>query len=255
MQADGYLYLPQLLNSERVWQVRHEICDRLSAEGALDDQHSAIAAICKPEVAMHFRPDLVLASPTLHALLYTAEMICFYRNFLGGEVRHFDYTWFRAVAPGFGTPPHCDSVYMNRGTLNLYTSWTPIGDVSLDLGGLLILENSHHIDAITTNYARKDVDTYCIDRQNQKPWSGALTQNPVSLQRRYGGRWLTSEFQAGDVVIFGMFTIHASLDNHARSIRLSADSRYQLASEPTDPRWVGKHPIGHTIAAKQGRIC
>jgi ectoine hydroxylase-related dioxygenase (phytanoyl-CoA dioxygenase family) len=75
------------------------------------------------------------------------------------------------------------------------------------------------------------------------------------LRCKYGGRWLSSEFEAGDVLIFGMFTIHASLDNHSPSIRLSSDSRYQLASEPVDERWVGSNPIGHSTAAKQSQIC
>ncbi len=88
-----------------------------------------------------------------------------------------------------------------------------------------------------------------------KTWNGALSKNPVSLRNRYGGRWLTDEFEAGDMLIFGMHTIHASLDNHSSQIRLSSDSRYQLASEPVDERWVGANPIGHSVAFRKGRIC
>jgi hypothetical protein len=39
-----------------------------------------------------------------------------------------------------------------------------------------------------------------------------------------------------------MFTHHCSLDNQSNRIRLSTDSRYQLASEPMDERWSGDHP-------------
>lgn len=253
MQIDGYLFLPGLLDAQLVLQARQEICDRLAAEGALDSTQPSLAAIAHSEATMHFRPDLVFASPTLPKLLYGSAMLDFYQQFLGGPVRHFDYTWFRAVAPGAGTYPHCDSVYMGRGTPNLYTSWTPIGNVSLPAGGLLILEGSHQIAAIRDRYAQMDVDSRCRDRRRQTDWHGALTRNPVSLQQRYGGRWLTSEFQAGDVVIFSIFTVHASLDNHSRQIRLSADSRYQLASEPADDRWIGATPIGHSLAAKRDR--
>lgn len=140
-----------------------------------------------------------------------------------------------------------------------YTSWTPLGDVSWAMGGLMILEGSHRIAAIQNRYGQMDVDRYYTNRKTaplyasgQKAWSGALSHNPVSLQRRYGGRWLTNEFKAGDVLIFGMFTVHASLDNHSRQIRLSADSRYQLASEPVDERWVGAEPIAHSPDAKRG---
>jgi hypothetical protein len=49
----------------------------------------------------------------------------FYSRVLGGEVRHYDHTWIRAVSPGRGTAPHCDLVYMGRGTHDVCTAWIP----------------------------------------------------------------------------------------------------------------------------------
>jgi ectoine hydroxylase-related dioxygenase (phytanoyl-CoA dioxygenase family) len=186
----------------------------------------------------------------------------FFKVFLEENVRHFDYTWLRAVAPGCGTHVHCDSVYMGRGTDKLYTVWTPLGNISWELGGLMILENSHHLETIKSRYGQMDVDSYCANKRTatlyasgKKSWNGALSRNPVSLRSRYGGRWLSTEFKVGDVLIFSMFTIHASLDNRSSAIRLSTDSRYQLASEPVDERWVGSNPIGHSLAGRRSRIC
>jgi hypothetical protein len=262
MIEDGYLYLKALLNSQEVWQARQEIADCLAAEGSLEPGSPILDCIAKTGLRMSFRPDLADMSPTLKKLLYSGRMIEFFEVFLGGNVRHFDYTWLRAVAPGRGTYPHCDIVYMGRGTDKLYTAWTPLGDVSWSSGGLMILENSHRLDNIKNSYGQKDVDSYCANRKtahlyadNQKWWDGALSKNPVSLRSKYGGRWLSTEFQAGDILIFSMFTIHGSLDNHSPSIRLSSDSRYQLASEPVDQRWVGRNPVGHSVAGKRGRIC
>jgi hypothetical protein len=62
---------------------------------------------------------------------------------------------------------------------------------------------------------------------------------------RHGGQWQTSAFKAGDVLIFGMFTMHGSLNNTTNLFRLSTDTRYQLASEPVDERWIGEDPIAH----------
>ncbi len=262
MQEDGYLYLRNLLNSQEVWQARQEIAACLAAEGSLESDSPVLDCIAKPGLKMSFRPDLASLSPALKKLLYSGRMMEFFQVFLGGEVRHYDYTWLRAVAPGKGTYPHGDIVYMGRGTDKLYTAWTPLGDISWELGGLMILEKSHHLENIKNRYGRMDVDSYCSNRKTaqlyasgQKWWNGALSNNPVSLRKKYGGRWLSAEFQAGDVLIFGMFTVHASLDNHSSSIRLSSDSRYQLASEPVDERWVGTNPIGHSVAGKRGRIC
>jgi len=62
---------------------------------------------------------------------------------------------------------------------------------------------------------------------------------------RYGGKWHTSTFKVGDVLIFGMFTMHGSLNNVTNRFRLSADTRYQLASESVDERWMGEDPMAH----------
>ena len=63
-------------------------------------------------------------------------------------------------------------------------------------------------------------------------------------------RVLTTDFGAGDVVIFGMFMLHGSLDNVSpiNRVRLSCDVRYQLASEPRTSGYFGTNPTGTTGA-------
>jgi hypothetical protein len=114
------------------------------------------------------------------------------------------------------------------------------------------------------HYVYRDVDTFCEnkskDAENAKSgkwtFSGTLSHNPPVIRNKFGGRWLTTDFQAGDFITFGMFLVHASLDNRSDNrLRISSDSRYQRASEPIDERWVGPNPPGHTTAGKRGRIC
>jgi len=45
------------------------------------------------------------------------------------------------------------------------------------------------------------------------------------------------------------------LDNQTNKVRLSTDTRYQLASEPIDERWIGENPPAHGPAGKRGLIC
>jgi ectoine hydroxylase-related dioxygenase (phytanoyl-CoA dioxygenase family) len=152
---------------------------------------------------------------------------------------------------------------MGRGTKQVFTMWVPYGDISLELGGLMILEDSHKKSDLLRNYLRRDVDSYCLNRpgaeeakaKERSVWDGLLARNPVTIRQKLGGRWLTAEFQIGDVVTFGMTVVHASLDNQTDRIRFSSDSRYQLASETVDNRWVGPKPPGHSSAGKLGRIC
>ena len=264
MAEDGYLFLPGLLHRDEVLAARRVIAQRLELDGNLLPGTDLMDLKARPGSG-GFRPDLAGNNPELMKVLYEGPMIELYERLLGGEVRHFDFTWFRAVGPGQATPPHTDSVYMNRGTLNLFTSWTPLSDVRPEVGGLMVLEGSHQVDRLRRNYSTKDVDTFCSNRRDEgyKEMGGGgnishggwLSRRPAKLREALGGRWLTSEFHMGDVLIFSIFTVHASTDNRSDEIRLSSDSRYQLASEPADERWVGENPIGHGPAGKRGKIC
>jgi hypothetical protein len=266
MRQDGYLYLADYLDRDEVMEARRVITNRLWEKGILDPARDPMDAIRKPGIEMGWMPELAKDNPALEKLLYSGRMMKFYEHFLGGPVRHFDYTWFRAVCrgPQHTTAPHCDIVYMGRGTKQLYTAWTPIGDVTLEMGGLMILEGSNRKADKLRNYLERDVDTYCINGRHAHDiesgkktweWPGWLSPNPVSLREKLGGRWLTTEYGAGDLLTFSMATVHAALDNHTNRIRLSSDSRYQLASEPADERWIGENPARHGRAAKRGRIC
>lgn len=263
LNNDGYLFLRGLLDPERVSEVRREVFRRLAREGKLAPDSPLMEGVPKAGEEFKGIPSLTRNNGPLETLLYSDRAIAFFETYFGVPVRHFDHTWLRAIRPGPGTYPHCDIVYMGRGTHKLLTMWTPLGDISLDLGGLIILEDSQkHAEKIRP-YLERDVDTYCANRENaeayaagKQSWNGALTKNPATLREKLGGRWLTAEnYRMGDVVVFPMNTIHASLDNGSDRIRLSSDSRYQRADEPADERWIGPHPPGHGKAGKRGVIC
>jgi hypothetical protein len=270
MREDGYLFLRGYLDADEVLAARAEITRRLADLGALDESYPAIEAIGRPggkaDPGRVGFDSMTEGNAPLKKLLYSGRMIGLYERLLGGAVRHYDFTWFRAVAGGGkGIYPHCDVVYMGRGTRNLFTAWTPIGDVTYDVGGLMLLENSHRQGEKLRNYLERDVDVYCTNRSDASDieagrklwhdWDGRLSSDAISLREKLGGRWLTAEYRAGDVLTFGMGTVHASLDNQSNRFRLSSDSRYQLASDPVDERWVGPKPVGHGPAGKKGKIC
>lgn len=265
MQEDGYLYLPGLLDVDAVMTARRSVLERLQAEGALHPDKPLMDGIAAPDVHFSFRPDLANGNPEVYSLLYTGRAMAFFEAFLGGPVQHYDYTWLRAKAPGpnTATSPHCDIVFMNRGTKQLFTLWTPLDDVPYDLGGLMILEGSHHKVEHLGEYWEFDVDSYCVDGTNDKAheqWAwgasgGSFSKDAIGVRQQIGGRWLSTEYKMGDVLIFGMFTLHASLDNRTERIRLSTDSRYQRQGEAVDERWVGAQPVGHGPEAKIGMIC
>ncbi|MEQ7006688.1 phytanoyl-CoA dioxygenase family protein [Actinopolymorpha sp. B17G11] len=258
MADDGYLFLPGFLGRDAVMEARRSVTDRLAAEGLTDPSRPADLAVAPADSTLTFKPDLAHDNAPLHELLYGSLMLDFYQRLLGGAIRHYDYTWMRAVAPGRGTAPHGDVVFMGRGTHNVYTAWVPLGDADFTLGGLMVLEGSHRRGQIVDDYALRDVDTYCQNTDGEDDLSrfnGTLSRDPVRLREEFGGRWLTTEFRAGDLLTFSIYLVHASLDNRSDRIRLSSDSRYQLASEPVDDRWIGEAPVAHGPDAKRGLIC
>jgi Phytanoyl-CoA dioxygenase (PhyH) len=263
LEEDGYLYFKGFFPRESILEIRKTILTRMREEELILPTSNSLEARANPARPTVFMPKLVENNLGLKGLIYGDRVMSFYESLLKGPVLHYDYTWFRPVGPGRGTAPHCDLVYMGRGTRQVFTMWVPYGEVSLKLGGLMVLEQSHRKSAILRNYLSRDVDSYCANRpgfekaQNTDSllWDGKLAKDPVSLRKKLGGRWLTAEFQAGDMVTFGMTLVHASLDNQTNQIRLSSDSRYQLAAEPVDERWIGLSPAGHTRAGKRGRIC
>lgn len=267
MQSDGYLFLPGYLDRDEVKAARMECARRLAEAGRLHPDYPVQETVMAPGTHIGFSPDLALGNEPLMKVLYQGAMMTLFEGLFGEAVRHFDFTWLRAVStgPATTTAPHVDSVYMNRGTHRLFTSWTPLGDIPEEMGGLCILENGHAHERLNKGYALKDVDKFCENRREAGftqmggggniRAGGSLTNNPVKLRRNLGGRWLTSEYRMGDLLVFSIFTIHGGIDNTTNRIRLSSDSRYQRASEPADERWIGPNPIAHGPEAKRGMIC
>jgi len=266
MDDDGYLYLRGFLDREEVRGVRLALCEILAEEGWLDPAYSPEQAIAKGGMNSYFRPDLVKSgkpNQLLRKLIYGDRIMKFYDHLLGGEAMHYEFTWLRVISPGNGTFPHCDIVYMGRGTKQLYTAWVPLGDVPLEVGGLVVVEGSHKNEELRRSYCEMDVDTACVNHPGKsQPESkghqmfGALDLDLRGLRTRLGGRLLTSpEYRMGDLLTFSVFLVHGSLDNQSREIRMSSDSRYQLASEPADERWIGENPPGHGGAMVKDMIC
>jgi len=270
MQEDGYLYLRGFFKRDDVMGVRRTIAEHLMANGYLIPGSDPMECLAKlpSDPGKVFRPDFAQENPVLHKLLYTGRIMDFYREFFGEAVRHYDFTWLRVMSYGNGTRPHCDVVYMGRGErAKLLTAWIPIGDAPLKVGGLMVLEGSHLQHERLRHYLERDVDSYCsnspdIDKVQQViqkggwyKWDGSLSKDPASLRQKLGGRWLTTDFEAGDLLTFTMHTVHASIDNKSDRVRISTDSRYQPASLPADERWIGEKPPGHSYPIKRGRIC
>ena len=239
MDEDGYLLIRGLQKTEKIKAARQVVLDNLKTNDQLDLDQPADIGVAAPGKKGRFLGGAkqVTHTPEFLSVVESPEIMKFFEGFLDGPVLTYDYKWLRAVGPGDNTDAHYDVVYMGRGTKSLYTVWTPLGEVSYDMGPLVILVGSHQFDAVKETYGKMDVDRDHV--------TGHFTNEPIAMVNQYGGQWQTSEFHPGDVIIMGMYTMHGSLNNLTNRYRISTDTRYQLETEPVDERWIGKDPIAH----------
>ena len=243
METEGYLFFRGLIDPEIVLRARHEILLKYAILGEVDDRYpidDARAGDGQGVVAANLRAFSASVRSGASYLRVTdgPEVLAVHEALLDGDVHVFDMRWPRFVRPGEGCGFHCDGPYMNRGTSRIFSSWIPLGRVVRSEGALMVLERSHRSEVLASGYLDRDAD------RDGLTW---LDDDPVALQHRVGGRWLTTDFQPGDVLCFGMSTLHGALDNRspANRCRLSSDSRYQRADEPADHRWNGTDFEGH----------
>jgi len=245
MEEEGYLYLPGVLDREAVLTARIEILTRLAAVGEFKEplvEGLSSGTSLRGEMVTDLGAfwQSVCEGQALRLVTHDGAIVPIMEKLLGETPRPYDFLWLRTMHPGRASAFHFDHVYMNRGTDRVYTVWTPLGDIALEEGPLLLVENSHTWTDLHDEFRGLDVD-----KDKSRP--GHVTLDPVALAAERGVHLLTAEFKAGDVVIMPMFMLHGSLDNRTRQgrVRISCDTRYQPAAEPIDERWVGENPIAH----------
>lgn len=236
MEEDGYLLIRGFHDRDKVLQARTNILEKMKQMGKLDRDTQLEDGVMADGSKTIFFGGTNEDLPALLNVLNGEHIMRFFDEFLGEQSLTYHYKWLRAVGKGDFTGAHYDIVYMGRGTPNVYTVWSPLGDVSYEMGGLAICLGSHRFEKLKQSYGSKDSD---------RDGLGHYTDDPLVITEKFGGQWATTQFQAGDVLIFGMFLMHCSLENTTNQYRISVDARYQSAFEKVDERWSGKKPKGH----------
>ncbi|HWC03829.1 MAG TPA: phytanoyl-CoA dioxygenase family protein [Methylomirabilota bacterium] len=245
---DGYVFLRGALDAEAVRAARIEVFERLVAVGEIRSPAVEGISTGQSRRAESVR-DLgafwksVSEGPALRRVTHGPRLGAVLARIAGVPVRAHDYMFLRAAPLGRTTGLHFDYPFFTRTTERVYTTWVPLGDVPATDGPLVIVEGSHRFSDLHDGVRGFDV-VYDTSRKAQ------VATDFAEFAERRDCRLLTADFRAGDICVFGMFTLHGSLDNHspAGRVRLSCDVRYQPASEPIDPRYFGPSPGGTTGA-------
>jgi ectoine hydroxylase-related dioxygenase (phytanoyl-CoA dioxygenase family) len=132
--------------------------------------------------------------------------------------------------------------YLRAGTDRVCTSWIPIGDIPVEMGGLIYLEGSDALGRkLEAEFSAKNAHLLPEERisayNKNMTETGWLTKDLPSLADRLDSRWLMADYEAGDMVVHSPYMIHASTSNTRMTMRLSTDIRYQLVRDEIDPRW------------------
>lgn len=187
-----------------------------------------------------------VSSPEYEAFCAMPRLWNFYQGFLQGQPYLHKRKIIRFTHPGTDhcTGGHYDLIYLRAGTDQLCTSWIPLGNIPVEMGGLLYLEHSDAVGRqMEAEFRVRNADLPPEERisaynRNMRE-AGWISTDLVDMAERFDSRWLIADYEAGDMVIHSPYMIHAATRNRdpLERMRLSTDIRFQLADDLIDQRW------------------
>ena len=246
LQADGYVFIRSAIDRDVVLSAREEVFSRLVDVGeirppAIDGIFTGTSR--RPEVTEGLGDfwRSVSQGPLLRRASHGDQAAQTVSRLLGEPAQPHDYIFLRPGVRGRATHLHFDKPFFARGSNRIHTVWTALGDIPVEDGPLMVLENSHNFDDLISPVEQ-------IDYTSSASPKVQMTADPIAFARERATRLLTANFAAGDIVVFTMRLMHGTLDNHSSigRTRLSCDVRFQPASDPFDNRYMGSNPPGTT---------
>ena len=259
-ERDGYLWLKGFLPRSEMLDFRRHFFTQFADTGLLapgtDPGEGLWSGQDHDADLTHRRLMEVVRSAAYESFCLHPNLWRFLDRFLAGPSYLHKRKLIRYTRPGdaSATGAHYDLTYLRGGTDRFVTAWIPIGDVPVAMGGLVYLEGSHahgreleHGFAAANAHLPRDERISAYNRHmNDTGW---ITKDLPSLADRLDARWLTADYEAGDVVLHSAHTIHAATcnDDPGRRLRLSTDIRYQNVRDEIDARWGDHWSLGDML--------
>jgi hypothetical protein len=210
LAGDGYLFFRGLLPASEIRATGQSVLARLRSGGWVDDRGipsvqpravNSMDALADPA----FRA--AMASADFNRLPYLPPLRAVVRAILGPSAFSYPVKVLRAVYPERpearprGRYIHYD--YGVSGVQDMLTSWIPLMDIPVRIGGLAVQPGGH--------------------------------LGPPRPPRPLGDAepgWATTSYEPGDVILFHCLTPHAALPNTGSALRISGDFRWQRPDQP-----------------------
>lgn len=224
LDEDGYLLLQQVLDRDKLKYLRGQMLAVLAKRGWVEKPQIPISSRClitplrenDEEYLAGYQDIQKLES--FHTFAHDPALLAIMRDAVGPTAFPHPLKIARIAFPDHheaSTPPHQDFPN-NQGTPGLTAAWVPAMDMPPEMGGLAVLRGSHKWGLLPL--ARH------LGAGNR------CAAIPPDLAEEC--RWVTTEFQMGDVLLFNSMTVHAALHNASEFfVRLSVDYRYQQERE------------------------
>ncbi|GLZ12644.1 hypothetical protein Acsp04_28790 [Actinomadura sp. NBRC 104425] len=231
LREDGYVYLPGTLDPAKVEAVAADLRAAMYRVGWLDDPgttrvKSRDRRFTHESMAREYAA--LQSVESFHRLAHDPILMDLTSELLGGRVfshpAHVCRISFPVDGPAdFLTRPHQDFVVLHVAT-DVLTVWFPFTPCSAEHQGLCVLTGSHREGFLLPD----------PDMGGRRPLYVRVDPDDP--------RWATAEYRLGDIVIFHSLTVHGSRPNRSDRVRVSADVRYQLPTDPIRPEFL--HPHG-----------
>jgi Phytanoyl-CoA dioxygenase (PhyH) len=209
LASDGYLFFRGLLPDGPLRAAGTAVTARLRAGGWADASGTPSVAprAVNPREALSDPAFLAaLTSAEFNRIPYLAQLRGLVRCILAPRAFSYPVKVLRAIYPERpgartrGRYVHHD--YAVAGVQDMLTSWVPLMDIPVRLGGLAV-----------------------------RPGGPLGPPRPPRPLGRIAPGWATTSYGCGDVIIFHCLTPHAALANNASELRLSGDFRWQAVGQ------------------------
>lgn len=126
------------------------------------------------------------------------ELRALMNKVVGGLAETYSTKWVRVMATGESTEVHSVSLrqdfyrFQSMGRTHMYISWVPLGPCPLSQGPLVVCSGSHGVDYSSPVLQYTEIPEQFYDQIDTS-------------------QWLSYDFCAGDVCVFDVRSLHASL--------------------------------------------
>ncbi|GHO46683.1 phytanoyl-CoA dioxygenase family protein [Ktedonospora formicarum] len=259
-QEHGYLWLKGILDREAVMAFRSRFFEAFRSTGLLAEESDPVEGLDSGQEVDREQVHRIWMEavrwPEYEAFCYSPQIVRFYESFLGGDIQLLKRKIIRYTRPGdiHCTPGHYDLIYLRAGTDHVYSSWIPLGDIPVEMGGLVYLEHSDTLGRqMEAEFSKLNASLSYEERisayNKNMTEGGWVGKDLAALATKIGGRWLLADYEAGDMVVHSPYMIHGSTENRdpLGRMRLSTDIRYQRQSDLSDPRWNNHYYVGDKL--------